>query len=157
MLDGLRREFPGIVLDPIGLTHMAAETMGMDTPLNDQKASIRKRLAEAGLIVGTWEMAVTGGERGAVTDDISAAVVASPARKLLVPLRTEGWDWAGVDWWSSEALARQTVHAVKQMVEGEEIKPIRPLSAGAIIGLIIGILFVLTLLAIPVLTFFSNL
>ena len=156
VLDGLRREFPGIVLDPIGLTQTAAETMGMDITINDQQASIRKRLAEAGLIVGTWEMAVSGGGGGSVTDDISGAVVASPARKLLIPLRAEGWDWAGVDWWDSEALVRQTVRAVKQIVEGEEIKPIRPLSAIAIIGTIIGVLFLLSLL-FSVLNFFSNL
>jgi hypothetical protein len=101
-------------------------------------------------------MAVSGGGRGTATDDISGAVVASPARKLLIPLRAEGWDWAGVDWWDSEALVRQTVRAVKQIVEGEEIKPIRPLSAIAIIGTIIGVLFLLSLL-FSVLNFFSTL
>jgi hypothetical protein len=74
---------------------------------------------------------------------------------LLIPLRAEGWDWAGVDWWDSEALVRQTVRAVKQIVEGEEIKPIRPLSAIAIIGTIIGVLFLLSLL-VSVLNFFGN-
>ena len=69
-------------------------------------------------------------------------------------MRANGWEWAGVDRWNAEAIVRQTVRAVKQIVEGEEVKPARPLGAGAVIGIIIGVLFLLILLAIPVLFFF---
>jgi uncharacterized protein YqgC (DUF456 family) len=62
----------------------------------------------------------------------------------------------GVDRWSTEALIRQTVEAVKQIAAGEEVKPSRSLSAGAIIGIIIGVFFLLILLAIPVLFFFAQ-
>jgi hypothetical protein len=75
---------------------------------------------------------------------------------LLVPVRVEGWEWAGVDRWSVEALVRQTVHAVKQIAAGEEVKPTRPLGVGAIIGIIIGVWFLLALLVIPVLSFFAQ-
>ncbi len=150
-LDGLRRELPGLTLDPIGLTPTAATAMGTDSALSQQPSAISNQLAGAGLIVGPWNIAVAG---EAVSAEVAAAVAASPARKLLVPTRADGWEWAGVDRWSAEAIVRQTVRAVKQIVEGEEVKPARPLGAGAIIGIIVGVFFLLILLAIPVLYFF---
>jgi hypothetical protein len=150
-LAGLRRELPGLTLDPIGLTPTAATAMGTDSTLSNQPSAIVNQLAEAGLIVGPWNIAVAG---EAVSAEVAAAVVASPARKLLVPVRADGWEWAGVDRWNAEAIVRQTVRAVKQIVEGEEVKPARPLGVGAIIGIIVGVFFLLILLAIPVLYFF---
>ncbi len=150
-LDGLRRELPGLTLDPIGLTPTAATAMGIDSTVGNQPSAIGSQLAGAGLIVGPWNIVVAG---EAVSAEVAAAVVASPARKLLVPTRANGWEWAGVDRWNAEAIVRQTVRAVKQIVEGEEVKPARPLGAGAIIGIIIGVFFLLILLAIPVLYFF---
>ncbi|MEK7327424.1 MAG: DUF3842 family protein, partial [Chloroflexota bacterium] len=136
---------------PIGLTPTAATAMGTDSALSQQPSAISNQLAGAGLIVGPWNIAVAG---EAVSAEVAAAVAASPARKLLVPTRADGWEWAGVDRWSAEAIVRQTVRAVKQIVEGEEVKPARPLGAGAIIGIIVGVFFLLILLAIPVLYFF---
>jgi len=149
VLEGLRHELSGLTLEPIGLTPLAAEAMGM----TGDATGIAARLAGANLIVGPWSMAVSGGP---VTAEIAGAVVGSPARKLLVPVRTEEWEWAGVDQWNAEAIVRQTVHAAKQMVDREEVKPVRPLGAGAIIGIIIGVLFLLILLAMPVLDFFAR-
>ncbi|HLB50475.1 MAG TPA: DUF5671 domain-containing protein [Anaerolineales bacterium] len=156
VLDGLRRELPGLSLDPIGLTPAAAETMGMDSAIGNQPLAITNHLADAGLIVGLWNIAIAGGASGAVTAEVAGVIVSSPARKLLVPMRTDGWEWAGVDRWNAEAIVRQTVRAVKQMAEGEEVKPVRPLGAGAIIGIIIGVIVLLILSAIPVLIFFSG-
>jgi len=147
VLEGLRREAPGLTLDPIGLTASAAEAMGA----TDDPLAISARLSAATLIVGPWNMAVSG---GALTAEIARAVVASPARKLLVPVRAQGWEWAGVDRWNAEAMARHTIRAVKQMVEGEEVRPARPLGAGAIVGIVIGVLLLLIVLVIPVVYFF---
>ena len=146
LLDGLQRELPGIILEPIGLTQPAAQAMG-GTPEN-----IPGQLAAAGLIVGPWNIAVAG---EAIPAEVAAAVVAGPARKLLVPTRADGWDWAGVDRWNTEAIVRQTVQAVKQIVAGEEVKPARPLAGCALIGAIVGAIILLILLAIPVLYFFA--
>jgi hypothetical protein len=49
----------------------------------------------------------------------------------------------GVDRWSAEALIRHTVRAVKQWVEGEEIKVQHPTGAGTIVGIVVGVLFLL--------------
>jgi tetrahydromethanopterin S-methyltransferase subunit F len=45
---------------------------------------------------------------------------------------------------------RHTINAVKQFLKGEDVKLIKPLGAGAILGIIIGIIFLLILLSIPV-------
>ncbi|MBI1877536.1 MAG: hypothetical protein HYR94_04775, partial [Chloroflexi bacterium] len=111
------------------------------------------QLTSAGLIIGPWSIALANGP--ASNAEIAGAISASLAPKLLVPLRTAGWEWAGVERWNAEALVRQTVHAVKQIAAGEEVKPARPMGAGAIIGIIVGVLFLLLLLAIPVLYFFA--
>lgn len=137
LVESLRRELPGLNVNIIG------------PALNDAAAN---QLAEAGLIVGPWDMAVASGP---VSPEFAQAIVASPARKLLIPARVAGWEWAGVDRWNVEAIIQQTVRAVNQILEGEEVKPARPLGAGAIIGIIIGVPVLLILLAIPVLYFFS--
>ena len=144
VLDGLRRELPDLSLDPIGLATATAEAVAM----SGSEDTIADQLAGAKLIIGPWTIAIPGAAGGAVTAKIAGAVVSSPACKLLVPVRAAGWEWVGVDPGSAEALVRQTVRAVKQWVEGEEIRAARPLGAGAIVGIVVGVLFLLILLAI---------
>ncbi len=151
VIDELKSEIPDISLDPIVLTPKATETAGTDAA----QESIAAQLAKAGLIVGPWVIAVAGGAGGAVSAKVAEAVASSPARKLLVPLRSEGWDWAGVDRWDSRAIVHQTVRAVKQVLAGEKVRAHRPMGAGAIVAIIIGVLILLNLLAIPVSLFFG--
>jgi len=154
VVEVLKQEVPDLDLELIVLTQPSTEGLVGETEGDDEK--IATQLAQAGLIVGPWIIAVLGGARGAVTPAIAQAVLDSPARKLLAPTRTEGWDWAGVDRWDAEALVRQTVRAVKHIAAGEEVKPARPLGAGTIMAIIIGVLFLLILLAIPLLQFFAD-
>jgi hypothetical protein len=154
VVDALKRETPELDLEPIVLTRSSTVGRGEDTERSGEE--IATQLAQAGLIVGPWMIAVPGGAGGAVTPMIAQAVLDSPALKLLAPTRAEGWDWAGVDRWDAEALVQQTVSAVKQIATEEEVKPARPLGAGAIIAIIIGVLFLLILLAIPLLQFFAD-
>jgi len=148
VVDHLKREFPEISLEPILLAPKATGRGDTDSV----KKTILTQIAKAGLIVGPWEIAVAD---GAVSTKVAQAVASSPARKLLVPSRSGGWDWAGVDRWDPEAIVVQTVRAVKQVLAGEEVKARRPMSAGSIIGIIVGVLFLLILLAIPLLMYFS--
>jgi hypothetical protein len=74
-------------------------------------------------------------------------VVDSPARKLLIPTRLEGWEWAGLDRWDRQDLIQQTVHAIEQMVSGDPVQPARPLSAGTIVLIVIGVLIALSVLS----------
>jgi hypothetical protein len=145
LLEQLQKEMPGLTPDLISLP-VEGES---------REAAIAK-LGEAGLIVGPWPIAVTGGAGGLVSAEIAQAVGSSPARKILIPTHFEGWDWAGVESPNAESALLQTARAVKQFIEGEEIKPQRPMSVGGIIGMIIGVLLLLILLAIPVLVYFSE-
>jgi len=151
VIDELKREIPDVTPKLINLNPEFVE--GAEAGLS--QGAITAQLNEAGLIVGPWVIAVSGGSKGAVSANIARAVTDSPARKLLVPLRIEGWEWAGVEPWETETLVRHTVRAVKQIATGEVVKPARPMSLGTVIGIIIGVLFLLSLLAIPLSMYFA--
>ncbi len=147
--DQLKRDFPDISLDPIVLAAGLAGKAGKGA---DEKETAT-RLREAGLIVGPWVIAAAG---GVVNDKIAAAVVSSPARKLLIPIHAQGWDWAGVDRRDTNAIVMQTVHAVKQVLAGEEVRSHRPLGVGAIIAIVAGVVLLLILLGGPLISLFAD-
>jgi hypothetical protein len=151
VIDELKREIPDIKPKLISLNPEVVE--GVEA--GSSQETITAQLAEAGLIVGPWMIAIPGGSKGVVSASIARAVTDSPARKLLVPLRIEGWEWAGVEPWGTEALIRHIVRAVKQIATGEVVKPARPMSLGTVIGIIIGVLLLLSLLAIPLSLYFA--
>ncbi|MBL8094640.1 MAG: DUF3842 family protein [Anaerolineales bacterium] len=144
VLDAVQRELPTVTLDPIGLTPAAAAAMGAEASAGVAPETWAERLAKASVIVGPWEVAVAGGGAGAVTAELTGMITRSAAHKLLIPVRVPGWDWAGVDRWDADAQVRQTVAAVRQIAEGEPVQPSRPLGVGAIIGLVVVGLVVLT-------------
>ena len=73
----------------------------------------------------------------------------SKARRLLVPVEFAPWHIVGIES-GREAHLRQLIHAVRQALAGsEEIRPLRPMGAGAVVGIIIGVLFLLILVGIP--------
>jgi hypothetical protein len=128
------------------------EVMSDEDRINDYS-----QLNEAGIIIGPWNLMIADQTEGVIKPELTSAVVNSPAVKLLAPTRTEGWEWAGVEPWNTEFFVRQTVNAVKQIIENESVRPIRPLGAGAIIGIIIGAIFLLLLLGIPIVSLFGGL
>src|SRR5262249_25561351 len=114
VLKELQRQLPSVTFESIGLTQTA--TTGGST--------MAAQLAGVGLIVAPWNSPLANGPLSA---ELARAISASRAPKLLIPIRSEGWEWAGVERWSTEALIRQTLQAVKQIAAGEEVKPARPL------------------------------
>jgi hypothetical protein len=150
VVSALERENLGVSLVSLDL-----EVIEVELGESADRKDVITQLNQAGLIVGPWEIAIAGGAGGAVTPEISQAVIDSPASKLLIPTPSEGWNWAGVDQWNTEAFVRQTVNAVKQILEGEEVKPTKPLGYGAIVGIIIGVLFLLIVLGLIVSSFFG--
>jgi hypothetical protein len=142
LLERLQKEIPGLTPDLVSLP--------VDGEARDAAVA---NLGAAGLIVGPWPIAVHGGAGGQVSAEVAGAVVASPARKILIPAHFEGWDWAGVESPNAEAALTQTTRAVKQFIEGEEIKPQHPMSAGGVIGVIVGVILLLIFL-VNVLSYF---
>lgn len=138
----LRHEVPGLILRPIGLTPAAAARMGAEA----DPRGLAAQLAEAGLIVGPWQIAVAQ----TASVEVAQAVGASPAHKLLVPSPTERWSWAGVEPWNTETAIAQVIHAVRQTLNGEPVRPVRALVPLAIVGTIIGVVLLLILTFIVV-------
>jgi hypothetical protein len=141
----------GLSLVSLDLSKTATETITAE-----DRNNYFSRLKEAGIIIGPWEIVIADQARGAITPEMASAVVNSPAVKLLAPTRSKGWEWAGVDQWNTDFYVRQTVNAVKQIIENKGVKPIRPLGVGAIIGIVIGVIFLLLLLSIPISEFFGG-
>lgn len=127
------------------------ETIFLPPENNEAKNAAIAKLNGAGMIVGPWFIAVEG---GSVDSQIAKAVAQSPARKILIPVNKNGWDWAGVDRWNTEALIQQTARAVKQWIDGDEVKAVHPMTVGGIIATVIGVFLLLLLLLIPLSFFF---
>jgi hypothetical protein len=147
LVDELGRALPGIDLHAFGLTPEASEVLGTSVDAADVPAA----LAESAVIIGPWVISVAGGAGGAVDAEIARAVNDSPARKLLIPVPGDGWEWVGVDSLKSKEIVRQAVQSVRQIVAGEAVKQARRMSAGAIAGLIFGVLFMLIAFVLPLL------
>ncbi len=104
----------------------------------DRAADPSAQLANADLIVGTWQPA-----------DDPRWLHASPARKLLLPLASPGWSWLGVETLDATDIPEQIANAVRQALVGEPIQLRRGVSAGTIVGVAIGI-FVIILIVFGV-------
>jgi hypothetical protein len=144
VVERLRHDLPGLALSPIGLTPTAAAAMGA---IADPRG-LTAQLADVGLIVGPWQVALAH----AAGAEVAQAVAASPARKLLLPTSVEGWAWAGVEPWSGEAAVGQVIHAVRQTLSGETIRPVRPLAPLAIVGMAIAVVLLLIVVLIVAVT-----
>jgi len=142
----LKKRIPGIDMD---FVHLRAAS-GQAQP----KPKVEDQLSMADLIIGPWNVTVgmPAGEGGVVTAKFARMVIRSPARKLLIPTRVEGYEWAGVDRWRQEALIRQVVSAALQILRGEEVKLARPLGVGVIIGIVLGGLILLQIVIGPLLS-----
>jgi hypothetical protein len=143
-IDRLKTEIPGALLSIITL-----DQEGGDTEVEVEKQGLLEKINNAKVIVGPWMMTVSGWGDGLVSDDIAQAIMKSPARKILIPLRADRWEWAGVEHLKKDILIRQIVRAVRQALGGEEVKLVKPLGAGAIIGIVIAAILILSLLSIP--------
>ena len=144
LLSAIKEDIPGLDITPIWLSSQ-----------EDKKASAAvETLKGAELIIGPWEIVLPGGLDGSVAQNIAKVITSSPARKLLSPTWHAGWDWAGVTPWQDEQLVAQTVFALKRLLEGKEIKAHRPLGAGTITLIVIGVLFLLLLVGVPIFMLF---
>lgn len=128
LIAALQTEFPTIALQLVNVS--------ATDPLPPVALS---QLQLATLIIGQWPLTAPAA--------LTAALLASPARKLLIPRRAANWDWAGVENWNQDAALRQTLHAIKQITRGEDVSLAKPPNIGGIIGgiFIALVLFVITM------------
>ncbi len=79
-----------------------------------------------------------------------------PGRRVLVPLPTAGWEWAGQPVRTPRELAQDTAVLLRQMAEGQSFRPAAPANPWVIAGYILGGLFALILALIFFSAFMSN-
>ena len=98
----------------------------------------------------TEQIAVAGGIEGLSADDILIApgdlaglLADSPAHKLLVPLSRPGWNWVGAPLSSQQDTIKETIHALRRLIAGQRIRPLRRLSGGMRVVLGIGAVLLL--------------
>jgi hypothetical protein len=118
LVEQLKQQVPSAQIQPIGLTPAAAAVMNGASA----EKSTDTILAEAEVIVGPWNMAVAGAAGGQISESIAHGIAKSPARKILIPVRDEGWEWTGVERWKSDNIVKEATTAVKQMAIGQEVR-----------------------------------
>jgi hypothetical protein len=152
LIDELSKELPDLTIHPLGLNEKAVEAMGG----NLDEGDLVTVLADSDVIVGPWNMISAGVDDRVPGSDIQAAIKASSARKLIIPTWGRKHLWAGVDHWDDEALIRQTVHALKQIAAGEEVKPVRPLGGATIVLIVAGVLILAIIVTSFIVSFFIS-
>lgn len=118
LVEQLRQQVPSAQIQPLGLTP-AAEAAMNGAPREKSTDTI---LAEAEVIVGPWHMAVAGAAGGQISESVAHNITNSSARKVLIPVRDEGWEWTGVERWKSDNVVKEATTAVRQMAIGQEVK-----------------------------------
>lgn len=145
MRDRLGRALPGLDIRTIGLTPAAAAALGSDFSQPELAAS----LAESKAIIMPWTAIVAGLSDGAGDPALAAAVIASPAHKILLPAHQEGWTWIGAAREREDEMIKQAVQAAEQIVHGETVTAKRSLGvAGAVVLIAVGLCLLWTVISI---------
>lgn len=106
-------------------------------------------LAEAELIISPWPLTQS-------EDVYATAVSHSPARKLLIPLRREGWEWVGVESQNLDDIISETVEASRQIAVGGSVTKSRR-SIGTVFSIIGGVVGLFIIISILLSFFFEYL
>lgn len=122
----LTSDFPGLIVEHLHWPPSDGE---------EEQAAFFEMLNAVDVIVSPW-LTPTVYENPHLVN----AIATSHAHKLLLPISSPGWNWIGVDNLSPEGLQQQARQSIKQLLNGEEIRYSRPLGAGVIVGIILGIL-----------------
>jgi hypothetical protein len=114
---------PDLVIWPVGLN--AAAQVEMLAALGDgtPPAVPATALESVSLILGPADIVTPGGMDGEVTDEVFAAISASPATVFLLPPRNARLQWIAAPEWS---LAQWVDHAVLEVQLALGILPPEP-------------------------------
>ncbi|MFN2187225.1 MAG: DUF3842 family protein, partial [Candidatus Promineifilaceae bacterium] len=129
LVNQIKAKVPSAQVQLLPLGSAAKEAVNGDGP----KESPVQILADAEVIVGPWHMAVTGSVGGMVTESIAQTITSSPAQKVLIPVRKEGWSWTGVERWKVQDIVKEAAGAVEQLAAGNQLQERRKLSPVVII------------------------
>jgi hypothetical protein len=137
-IDNLQREVPGLHVDVIEVKEPVAVASPEDAgPAIDE---MNARLEQNEVVIAPWPVLLDS--------QVGAAMAANPIRKLLLPLPEPGWELVGVDYPGQADLVKRTALALHQIMDGEPIRPHKQLGVAAIVGITLGVFFML-LIGVP--------
>ncbi|MFN8474614.1 MAG: DUF5671 domain-containing protein [Anaerolineae bacterium] len=146
IVEALQNRMPGLTLEPMGLTPAAARALGgeLDTPHG------LEMLAQSHIVVAPWSLLIPGEGK----EKVAAAIAASPARKLLIPVACDGWLLAGVSAVRPDELINDAADDVGRLAVGEAAQPRRVSVARMALTAVAGLigLFILSQVVIFVLS-----
>jgi len=129
-------------------THELTQAVQRHTPrLPIRYHLLSEPLSEAGLMDEIHATVLPGGAALNPPESIRAWLEAFRGKRLLLPQAQEGVVWLGSGRKAPRELARETAAALRQMAEGETIRAGLPGSPWAVVGLILGGLAALQILA----------
>jgi hypothetical protein len=149
LIDQIKAKVPSATVQPIALSS-AAQTAMNGNALADSPAEV---LAEAEVIVGPWHMAVAGSAGGLITESIAQTITNSPAHKVLIPVREDGWEWTGVERWKVQDIVKDVTGTVEQLASDRQPKERRKLSPAVIVVIVLVALCLLCTIAPVLLSF----
>ena len=115
LLAALRVALPGAIFWPMGL-NAAAQGAMLDALGGAPVTAPADACARATLILGPSDILAAGGLAGEVSADLAAAIIASPARKLLLPPTDPALRWvAAPDWPTARWIENAVIEATNLM------------------------------------------
>ncbi len=133
LIDRIKAKVPSATIQPIALSS-AAQTAMNGSALADSPVGV---LAEAEVIIGPWHMAVAGSAGGLITESIAQTITNSPAHKVLIPVREDGWEWTGVERWKVQDIVKDVTGVVEQLALDRQPKARRRLSPAVIVVIVL--------------------
>lgn len=124
LLDALHKTLPDLSVELVQIKESA-----------EGEPSPARRIQQASLAILPWTALLES--EGGLLHEYVVALKESHLPRLLLPVPSSGWEWAGIEHLETPVLVQQTLHAVQQVIAGQEIRPSRPLSAGAVVGIVI--------------------
>jgi hypothetical protein len=140
LIDRIKAKVPSATVQPLALGS-AAQTAMNGSAVADSPDSI---LAEAEVIVGPWHMAVAGSAGGLITESIAQTIITSPAHKVIIPVREQGWEWTGVERWKVQDIVKDVTETVEQLALDRQPKARSKLNPVVIVAIVLITLCLLT-------------
>lgn len=148
LVSRLKADLPGLDVSAHGLTSDAAEAMG--APYEPEAAA--EAASQADVVVAPWSV-LTEGE----PDDRAGGLLRSASgHRVLVPRSMPRWHIAGLERYDQDELLVQAKAAVQQIAQGEEVSPAKPLGAGVLVAIAIGLVVLLIVVGMPIIGFLTG-
>ncbi len=140
----LKEDLPGLDVSAHGLSTEAA--VGMGVAYEPERAA--EEASQADVVVAPWSMLMSG--------EAAEVLRAASGQRVLIPQDTPQWSIAGLEQYEEDELVVQARAAVLQIALGDDVEPVKPLGAGVLIAIAIGLVALLILVGMPIIAFLTG-